>query len=170
VCRSFNRFNESRSCESTYAERIRGYRYALSQGSAKVRIQVSLSARLIVILVDISLIESAVAIGTFTLAGATFWLGWNGRAERKAREQTELAVGAYNPIRAEILNWIDPETAYNDISRDTWTNLKRTQLHLVAQIPKPITSLIDAAEKDVAQARFLRFKIIEMRLGSRILG
>jgi hypothetical protein len=80
--------------------------------------------------IDVPLtVQLLVAAGTLALASATAWLAWNSVKERKSAEARELAVGAYNPLRTEILSWADPETAYTNISRDTWSSLKRSQLH-----------------------------------------
>ena len=78
--------------------------------------------------------------GTLLLASATFWLGWNTRKERKLSEARELAIGAYNSIRTQVLAWSNLEESYGGVSFDTWRSLKLNQLHLAAQIPKSITT------------------------------
>jgi hypothetical protein len=106
--------------------------------------------------IDSHTAELLVATGTFALAIATLWLGWNSRQERKSNEANELAIGAYNPLRTELSHWMDPEASYTPpVSHDVWTSLKQTQLRLVAHIPKRISTKLDAAEPLVDRIRFL---------------
>src|SRR4029077_5403873 len=101
-----------------------------------------------------------VAAGTLALASATAWLAWNSTKERKSNDARELAVGAYNPLRAEIAVWINVETAYSaPASHDVWTSLKQGQLHLVARIPDPITTQLDESEPLVDRIRPLSGKV-----------
>src|SRR6058998_1663947 len=99
---------------------------------------------------DISLVaQLLVAGGTLALAGATFWLGWNSRQERKTANARERAIGVYNPLRNDIFGWIELEPSYSGELGESWTSLKRTQLHLVAGVPKIITTHLDSIEPDV---------------------
>ena len=105
------------------------------------------------------IIQALVAVGTLALASATFLLGWNSVKERQASEASELAVGAYNPLRAEALGWTNLQTAHFSASNNTWTNLKQSHLDLVSRFPKEITAALDASEKDVSRVGFLRYKV-----------
>ena len=109
---------------------------------------------------DISLIiQGLVAAGTILLASATFLLAWNSVKERKTNEASELAVGAYNPIRMQVLSWMDLEHAYGSASGSVWTSLKQTQLQLAGRIPKSLTTQLDDAESLLDRIQSLREKV-----------
>src|SRR2546425_13275914 len=109
---------------------------------------------------DVSLIaQLLVAGGTLALAGATFWLGWNSLQERKTANARELAIGVYNPLRNDIFRWIELEPSYSGELGETWTSLKRSQLHLVATVPKAITTQLDSIEPNVRRANFLKDQV-----------
>ena len=99
------------------------------------------------------------AAGTILLASATFLLAWNSVKDRKARETNELAVGAYNPLRMQVLSWTDLENAYTSASISVWTSLKQTQLQLAGRIPKPITKQLDDAENLMDRVQSLRERV-----------
>lgn len=68
-------------------------------------------------------------------------------------------MGVYNPLRNDIFRWVELEPNYNDKFGETWTSLKRGQLHLVAGVPKPITAKLEALEPDVGRANFLKDQV-----------
>jgi hypothetical protein len=113
-----------------------------------------------------------VAAGTLGLASATAWLAWNSQKERKTSNARELAIGVYNPLRNDIFRWIESEPSYSDQLGETWTSLKRTQLHLVAGVPKSITTQLDAVEPDVRKVNFLKDQVTNSvrELTTRLAG
>ena len=101
-------------------------------------------------------IQVLVALGTLLLASATFLLAWNSVKERKGNEARELAVGAYNPLRLQVLSWMNLEDAYGSTPIDVWTSLKQTQLNLAGRVPKPVTTQLDNTEILLDKILFLR--------------
>jgi hypothetical protein len=105
------------------------------------------------------IIQVLVAAGTILLASATFLLAWNSVKERKGNEARELAVGAYNPLRMQVLSWMDLEHAYSNASISVWASLKQTQLQLAGRIPKPLTTQLDDAESLLDRIQSLRERV-----------
>lgn len=111
-------------------------------------------------MVDISLVfQGLVALTTGLLASATFWLAWNSVQERKTAKQRELAIGIYNPVRADIIGWVQSERSYVSKLGESWPSLKQTQLHLIASVPDSIVDKLDAIEPKVSRANFLKDKM-----------
>lgn len=107
----------------------------------------------------VDIVQLAVAVGTLLLASATFLLAWNSVKERRANEARELAVGAYNPLRMQVLSWLDFENSYTNASTSAWTSLKQTQLQLAGRIPKAITTQLNDAEILVDRIQSLKERV-----------
>lgn len=107
-------------------------------------------------MVDASLIlQGAVAVGTLSLAGATYYQARLLVRERKAATARELAEKIYTPLRPEVSNWRDIEL----VGQCSWSQFKNSMPLLILKVPEPIGALLDQAAAIIDEMARLQAKV-----------
>lgn len=109
-------------------------------------------------MVDASLIlQGAVAVGTLSLAGASYYQARLLVHERNATRAREMAEKIYTPLGQQIWGW--PDTQLPEVS--SWNHFKSSMPYLTQKVPKEISTLLEQRDQILEEMSRLQEKIRE---------